>query len=105
MKIWVDADACPRPIKAIVTKAAIRLSIEAVFVANSHLEISKNPLIKSIKVKAGLDVADQAIVEAVAANDIVITADIPLADQVIAKHGKFYLGGIVPRNNADTDRS
>jgi uncharacterized protein len=85
MKIWVDADACPRPVKDILCKAAIRLQIETTFVANRLQQVVPSPHIKSIRVDQGLDVADQYIVEAVNAGDLVITADIPLADLVIAQ--------------------
>jgi len=85
MKIWIDADACPRPIKDITLKAALRLQISTILVANQVLSIPQNPLIKFVRVDKGFDVADQYIVTHLQPNDLVITADLPLADQVVAK--------------------
>ena len=85
MVIWVDADACPRGIKDIVIKAALRLQVQAVFVANQALSVPWDPLIRSVRVDQGFDVADAYIVENCTAGDVVITADIPLADGVVSK--------------------
>jgi uncharacterized protein YaiI (UPF0178 family) len=90
MKIYVDADACPKTIKAILCKAAIRVARELIFVANQPVMAVAHPLIKSIQVGHGFDVADDYIAEQVQAHDLVITADIPLANQVIDK-GAFAL--------------
>lgn len=85
MKIYIDADACPQAIKAILFKAAIRTGHELILVANQPLTISRHPLIKTIQVERGFDVADDYIARVVTASDLVITADIPLADKVIDK--------------------
>jgi len=85
MKIWVDADACPKVIKDILYRAADRVKCQLALVANQGLSIPKSPYIKSIRVAAGFDVADNYIVQQVAAGDLVITADIPLAAEVLAK--------------------
>lgn len=85
MKIWVDADACPKVIKDILYRAAERVKCQLVLVANQILPTPKSPYIKSIRVDAGFDVADNYIVQQVAAGDLVITADIPLASEVLAK--------------------
>jgi uncharacterized protein YaiI (UPF0178 family) len=85
--IWIDADACPKVIKEVIYKVSERLSLQVVLVANSSMFIPPSPLIKLIKVKAGADVADNYIVEQVQENDIVITADIPLAAFVVDKKG------------------
>ena len=85
MKIYIDADACPKPIKEILIKAAIRTQCELILVANKALTVLPHPLIKTVVVSKGFDVADDYIADAVEAHDLVITADIPLADQVIDK--------------------
>ena len=85
MTIYVDADACPKAIKAILCKAAKRTHCALVFVANQALSLPRYPSIKAVQVGQGFDVADQYIVDQVQAFDLVITADIPLADQVMAK--------------------
>ena len=80
MKIWIDADAAPRDVKEIVFRAARRLGIETVLVANQRLRTpSGNPLVTAVCVEGGPDVADQYIVEHAAAGDLVVTQDIPLA--------------------------
>ncbi|HVH33452.1 MAG TPA: YaiI/YqxD family protein [Tahibacter sp.] len=85
MRLWIDADACPNVIKDIVFRAADRVGIETVFVANQLIRTPPSPHIRSLQVPGGLDAADEAIVERVEAGDLVVTADIPLADKVIAK--------------------
>ncbi|MGB0467654.1 MAG: YaiI/YqxD family protein [Pontibacterium sp.] len=87
MRIWVDADACPRVIKEILFRAAERTQTEMVLVANQYMQTPPSALITSVQVAAGFDVADNAIVEKLAAGDLVITADIPLAAEVIEKGG------------------
>ena len=87
MQIWVDADACPNVIKEILYRAAERLKIPLVLVANSFLRTPSSPYIRSIRVGAGLDVADNKIVQEMEAGDLVITADIPLASEVIDHDG------------------
>lgn len=85
MHIWVDADACPKMIKEILFRAAIRTKISLTLVANSLLTYPNSPFIRSIRVEKGFDSADNYIVSQVKAHDLVITADIPLAAEVIAK--------------------
>lgn len=85
MKIWVDADACPAVIKEILYRAANRVEIPLTLVANQMLRIPPSPWIRALQVPAGFDVADRRIAEEVAPGDLVITADIPLAAQVVAK--------------------
>ena len=87
MQIWVDADACPNVIKEILFRAAERVQIPLVLVANKTLRTPPSRYISSIRVGAGLDVADNAIVKEMKSGDLVITADIPLASEVIAKDG------------------
>lgn len=87
MKIWVDADACPRVIKDILFRAAERKQIQLTLVANQPLRTPPSPYIKSMVVGAGFDVADDKIVELLSAGDLVITADIPLAAAAIKKQG------------------
>ena len=88
MKIYVDADACPTVIKDILYRVSQRTGIEVVLVANQPLSIPRIPTVRSILVSQGFDVADDHIVELVEADDLVITADIPLAAEVIDKGGK-----------------
>ncbi len=85
MKIWVDADACPVVIKEIIFRAADRTKITTTLVANQFLRIPFSPYIKFIGVAGGFDVADNKIVEECETDDLVITADIPLAALVVAK--------------------
>lgn len=85
MKVWVDADACPAVIKEILFRAAVRVPVETVFVANQFLRVPSSPFIRSIQVPKGFDVADARIAEEVEAGDLVVTSDIPLAAAVIEK--------------------
>jgi len=85
MQIWVDADACPKVIKEILYRAAIRRKTLMILVANQPLYTPSSPFIKKRLVGAGFDVADQEIIQHAEAGDLVITADIPLADAVIHK--------------------
>ncbi len=87
MQIWVDADACPKVIKEILYRAAERKQLPLILVANSFLKIPQSPYISSIRVEAGFDVADNTIVKKMKGDDLVITADIPLASEVIANGG------------------
>ncbi|MBX9585909.1 MAG: YaiI/YqxD family protein [Gammaproteobacteria bacterium] len=86
MKIYIDADACPKAIKEILIKAAIRTQRELILVANKPLNVLRHALIKTVLVPGGFDVADDYIADVVEPHDLVITADIPLADKVIDKH-------------------
>ncbi len=97
MKIYIDADACPQAAKQILFKAAIRTNHQLIIVANQSLFAPRDILIKVVRVMSGADIADNYIAEHVEADDLVITADIPLADRVIDKHavalnprGEFY---------------
>ena len=86
MKIWIDGDACPGAIKDILFKAAMRTKTELILVANHFSKLPASPYIKRMLVGSGFDVADNAIVAHLKADDLVITADIPLADEVIKKN-------------------
>ena len=87
MKLWVDADACPVVIKEILFRAAERTHSPLTLVANQPIRVPSSQYIKTIQVPAGFDVADDEIVKRVEAGDLVITADIPLAAEVIEKGG------------------
>lgn len=87
MQIWVDADACPSTIKNILFRAANRTKTHIVLVANQLLSVPQSPFIKRIQVSAGFDVADNYIIQHIEQGDLVITADIPLADAAINKGG------------------
>ena len=86
-QIWVDADACPKVIKEILFRAADRMSVPVILVANQPILVPRSRHIRSIQVPAGFDVADNYIVQHLEPGDLVITADIPLAAELIAKGG------------------
>lgn len=88
MNIWIDADACPKAIKAVLFKAAERRQIALTLIANQYIPIPRSKVIRSIQVAQGFDEADNAIVARLSAGDLVITADIPLAADVVAKGGE-----------------
>jgi len=97
MQIWVDADACPNVIKEILFRAADRVLVQVTLVANQHIRTPQSAFISSVQVAAGFDVADNYIVQKCSDGDLVITADIPLASEVIEKgahalnpRGEFY---------------
>jgi len=87
MQIWVDADACPKTVKEILFRVAERTTILTTLVANQFLQTPPSRYIKFLQVKSGYDVADNEIVKRLIAGDLVITADIPLAYEVIEKGG------------------
>lgn len=100
MRIWVDADACPRVIKDILYRAAERRRVRLILVANSRFPVPKSEFIDFMQVGAGFDKADLSIVEQARSGDVVITTDIPLAAGVIEKGGT----GLSPRGEVfDTD--
>ena len=97
MQIFVDADAFPNAIRNILIKASLRLNIPLIFVANKPLRLEKSANLSLILVPEGPDVADDRIAQLVQPGDLVITADIPLADRVVSKksfamnpRGKLY---------------
>ena len=100
-KIWVDADACPKVVKELIFKASFRLDIPVCLVANSYMNFPQGGKISSIQVDQGADVADFYIVEHVCENDLVITADIPLASLVVEKKAI----AINPRGEAYTEEN
>ena len=86
MKIWIDADAAPRDVKELVFRAARRLAIETILVANQRLETPPgNPLVSAVRVDGGPDVADRYIAEHAAAGDLVVTQDVPLAAELVPR--------------------
>ncbi|MBX9797948.1 MAG: YaiI/YqxD family protein [Burkholderiaceae bacterium] len=87
MQIWVDADACPNVIKEVLFRVADRLEVQVTLVANKLLRTPPSRYIKALQVPAGFDVADNEIVRLVQPGDLVITADIPLAADVLEKGG------------------
>ena len=100
-KIWIDADACPVALKEIVFKAAKRLRIQTVLVSNAQVRIPSSELFSQILVPSGADKADKKIIEKMEASDLVITADVPLAAEVVKKGGM----AIGPRGEAFDDRT
>ncbi len=85
MNIWVDADACPVVIKEILYRAADRVKVRVTLVANQGLRVPPSPWISTLQVPSGFDVADNEIVRRCEPGDLVITADIPLASEVMEK--------------------
>jgi len=86
MRIWIDADAAPREVKEIVFRAAQRLKLPVVLVANRRLQAPPgNPFVSAVQVSGGPDVADLHIAESAEAGDVAVTADIPLAAALVAK--------------------
>lgn len=101
MKIWVDADACPNPIKTILFRAAERTRIDLTLVANHRLSLPPQKWITQIQVSKGFDQADEAILQRVTDQDLVITADIPLAADIIKKGAQV----LSPRGEAFTEEN
>ncbi len=99
MQIWVDADACPGEIKELLYRAAKRTQTKVTLIANQALRTPRSEFVDSIVVPSGMNVADRHIVELVRLGDLVITADIPLAAQVVAQGGQ----ALDPRGELYTD--
>lgn len=104
MQIWVDADACPVVVREILFKAAQRTGVSLTFVANQIVRVPPVANIRSLQVSSGFDVADNEIVRRAEKGDLVITSDIPLAAEVIAK-GALALNPRGELYTADTVRS
>lgn len=86
MKLWIDADAAPRDVKEIAYRAAARLELETVLVANQRMPVPPgNRFVSAVRVEGGPDVADRHIAEHAQAGDVAITADIPLAAALVEK--------------------
>lgn len=85
MQIWVDADACPRAVKDVLFAVAERRKLAVILVANSFLRVPESEFISTVRVSQGFNVADDHIAESIASGDLVITADVPLAAEVVAK--------------------
>ncbi len=81
--IWVDADACPGAIKEVLFRAAQRRHLHTRLVANHAMRVPRSPFIRLIQVPSGFDAADDYIAEQVSPGDLVITADVPLADRIV----------------------
>jgi len=101
MQIWIDGDACPNQVKTIVFKAAQRRHVMTYVVANQLISTPPGPWIKAIRVESGFDEADRYIIEHVQAQDIVITADVPLAAAVVQRQANV----IEPRGKILTSES
>ena len=83
--LWIDADACPNVIKDIIYRVSNRLRLPVVLVANQYLSKPPSPLVRCIHVEAGFDMADNYIVQHAQPGDLVVTQDIPLAAELVAK--------------------
>jgi hypothetical protein len=110
MQIYVDADGFPTAAKELLIRAAIRLQVPLVFVANKRVRYETAAMISTIVVPEGPDLADDRITELARPGDLVITADIPLADRVVAKgafalnpRGKLYTEGNIKDSLAMRD--
>jgi uncharacterized protein len=101
MKIWVDADACPKAVKEILYRVAERTEISLILVANSPLHLPHSSFIHLIQVGSGPDIADDEIADKCVVGDLVITADIPLAARVVKKGAQALdpRGTIYDKNN------
>jgi uncharacterized protein YaiI (UPF0178 family) len=99
MRIWIDADACPGEIKELLYRAAKRRKIKVTLVANQDLRTPSSEFIDSVIVPGGMNVADRYIVEMIQPGDLVVTADLPLAADVVAKGGR----ALDPRGHLYTD--
>lgn len=101
MHIWVDADACPAVIKEILYRAARRTGLKLTLVANQGLSVPADANITALQVGSGFDVADNEIVARCQPGDLVITADIPLAADVLAKQAQVLnpRGEVLTRGN------
>ena len=99
MHIWVDADACPAVIKGILYRVAERAKIPLTLVANKLLRTPPSPYIRALQVRHGIDVADSHIVRELAPGDLVVTADIPLASDVLELSGHCSLLSRMSRLN------
>lgn len=86
MKLWVDADACPKVIRDVIVRAAERTGIDCTFVANHSIPLPRRDNIHFQQVQSGFDIADNEIVRRAESGDLVITSDIPLADELITKN-------------------
>ena len=85
MRIWIDADACPLPVKTIVFRASQRVGVPVTLVTTQRLQTPPSPLLPAVQASQGFDEADHYLVEQATASDLVITADIPLAARLVAK--------------------
>lgn len=110
MEIWVDADACPAVVREILFRAARRTGVPLVLVANQPIRVPPVPNIRTLQVASGFDQADNTIVERLKPGDLVVTADIPLAAEVIDKgghalnpRGEMYTPGTVRQKLAMRD--
>ena len=101
MKIWVDGDACPKPVKEILYRLAERVQVVVTFVANQGLRIPNSPFVRLIQVGQGSDVADDEIANKCGAGDLIITADIPLAARIVEKGAQALdpRGTLYDKNN------
>ncbi len=107
MTLWIDADACPAPIREILYRAARRHRLSLTLVANRALQIPKSPHIRLIRVPAGADAADDHIVQAIQPGELLISADIPLAARVIDKGAQVITprGELLDADNIGPRRS
>jgi uncharacterized protein YaiI (UPF0178 family) len=103
MKIWVDADACPVAIREILFRAAERTGVKVTLVANQPVRVSASALVEFVQVASGFDVADNEILKRAGSGDLVVTADIPLAAEVMA-NGVHVLSPRGELHSTDTIR-
>lgn len=101
MKVWIDGDGAPRQVKDMLFRAAERRGVEVVLVANRQVVVPRHPNIRTVKVERGFDVADDWLVANCAPGDLVVTSDVPLAAQVVAKGatGLSFRGELYTKEN------
>lgn len=85
MKLWIDADACPGPIKELIIRAARRLKLQAAFIANKYISLPECPHLSTVRIGMEPEAVDEHIVEQAQAGDLAITQDIPLASRLVPK--------------------
>ena len=85
MRVLIDGDGCPRGVKEVVFRAAQNRGIDVVIVANRELTIPRHPRIRAVRVSHGLDVADEWLVQNTTPGELVITSDVPLAAELVAR--------------------
>jgi uncharacterized protein len=101
MQIWIDGDACPVDVKELLFRTADRRKVRMTVVANSSIRIPRSEYVSSLLVPSGANIADRKIVELLEPGDLVITADVPLAADVVAKGGE----ALDPRGHLHTEAS
>ncbi len=101
MTLWIDADACPRAVREIVIRAAERVGVPAILVANRDLAVPRSRFVRAVRVAKGFDVADHHILAEADPGDVVVTSDVPLAAALVARgvHAVSHRGEAFTEDN------